>query len=63
MNTEPRMTIAEADAAICAAFDAGRITQDEARRAQDAIRQRVYYGQCMTPRDRASIVRNRFGIN
>lgn len=57
------MNITQASARIAAALQAGQISPEAAARAQYAIRQRVYYGNRMTPRDRASIIRNRFGIN
>lgn len=57
------MTITQAAAAIQSAFQAGQITREQAIAAQAAIRQPALYGTRMTARDRASIVRNRFGIN
>ncbi len=55
------MTITQAAAAIAAAVQAGQIDHATACRAQDAIRGRGY-GMRLSNRDRASIVRNRFGI-
>lgn len=57
------MTITEAAAAIQSAFEAGQISREQAAAAQAAIRQPMYYGGRMSRCDRASIVRNRFGVN
>lgn len=56
------MTTRQASDLIAAAVQTGRLTREQARAAQDAIRARVYYGNRLTPRDRASILHNRFGL-
>lgn len=56
------MNVTVASALIRRALEAGQIDYDTAVRAQAAIRARSYYGNRMTPRDRASIVNVRFGI-
>lgn len=55
------MTIREASALIAAAVQAGNLDHAAACRAQDAIRGR-HYGMTLSGRDRAAILRNRFGI-
>ena len=56
------MDIATASDLIATALFTGQIDQDTAIRAQRAIRERSYYGNRMTGRDRARIVNVRFGI-
>lgn len=56
------MNVNVASALIGRALEAGQIDGATAARAQAAIRARSYYGNRMTPRDRARIVNVRFGI-
>lgn len=56
------MTITQARAIITAAHSDGRIDAETAQRAQAAITAKLYYGCAMTPRARASIIANRFGL-
>lgn len=56
------VTITDASALIDQAHANGLISREDASRAHHAIRQAMHYGMRMTARDRASILRNRFGI-
>lgn len=56
------MNVSAASALIDQAHANGLISREDASRAHNAIRQATHYGMRMTARDRASILRNRFGI-
>lgn len=56
------LSITQAAALIEAALNAGHIDRETAIRAQAAIRERSYYGNRMTGRDRERLLSLRFGI-
>lgn len=56
------MNIKEATAIIITAAQAGTLSAEQARKAQDDIRAKSYYGNPMNGRSRYSIIVNRYGL-